>query len=483
MLFSTTSTLFLAIAAGVQHVAGLELKIDDDASIRQAAATAAEIMFLYYNNSEATSESGKRGLLNSPYYWWESGAMWGAMLDYWKLTGDTKYMSQTSDALQYQLGNNSDFMMDDQVFDTGNDDQAFWAVNALTAAEYGFPNLPAPHPPWIQVAANVFNDMQARWDTTTCGGGLQWQIFKSNANGQNYKNSISNSGFFQIAARLARFTGNTTYSEWANKVYDWESAIGLIDPQNYNVYDGSDTKINCTEINHVTWSYNVGMTIYGAAMMYDISEGTEKDTWATRVQGFVNASAAFFSYTSNATNIMFENACEQYDTCKTDQFPFKGFLARWLSKTSVLVPSTNATISTWLQASAQGAALSCSGETNSTCGERWYIAGYDGNAGPGQQMSALEVFDSLLINNIPLPLKGSSSSASSSSSTSSTLTTLSTVTSTSSTPASTTSPPATTTASTAATTSVTSGATTTTSTLNMGAIASEIAGAAASGNP
>ena len=61
----------------------------------------------------------------------------------------------------------------------------------------------------------------------------------SNA-GYDYKNSISNGGFFQIAARLARFTGNASYVEWAEKIWDWTEGIGLMS-NTYDIFDGTDT--------------------------------------------------------------------------------------------------------------------------------------------------------------------------------------------------------------------------------------------------
>lgn len=382
-------------------------------------------------------------------------------------------MNETMTAIVAQLGPANDFIMQDQVFDTGNDDQAFWGVNAMTAAEYGFPDPPAPAPSWAQIASNVFNDMAGRWNMTSCNGGLSWQIYASNVNGQNYKNSISNGGLFQIAARLARYTGNTTYSDWAEKVWDWTAGVGLIDAQNYAIYDGTDSSQNCSSVNHVQWTYNVGMFVYGAAAMSNIS--APSSPWASRVEGLVNGSNVFFSPYSNATNVMFEVACEEAGTCDTDQYAFKGFLARWLSKSSVLAPQIEGTIAPWLQTSAQAAARSCVGLGNSSCGTKWYVDGYDGTTGAGQQMSALEVFDSLLIRNAPAPLKAPPPSSSSvlpssttaATSSSSVATTLSTLT-----------PSATTSA--IAVTSPLSSATTTsaTATLGMAGLASAISSAA-----
>ena len=73
----------------------------------------------------------------------------------------------------------------------GNDDQAFWAIAALNAAEYGFPVPPGNASTiWVDLAEAVFNTMVPRWYSANCSGGLQWQVFPSNP-GWGYKNSIS----------------------------------------------------------------------------------------------------------------------------------------------------------------------------------------------------------------------------------------------------------------------------------------------------
>lgn len=137
----------------------------------------------------------------------------------------------------------------------------------MSAAERNFPNPPEGQPQWLALAQGVFNSQALRWDTESCGGGLRWQIYAFNA-GYTYKNTISNGCMFQLAARLARYTGNTTYAEWAEKIYDWTSAIGLLS-KDYQLYDGSDLTINCTELNHLQWSYNAGIYLAGSAYMYN----------------------------------------------------------------------------------------------------------------------------------------------------------------------------------------------------------------------
>lgn len=194
--------------------------------------------------------------------------MFGAMVDYWYYTGDTTYNDVTTEALLFQVGPDENYMPPNQSKSLGNDDQAFWGMAAMSAAEANFPNPPADKPQWLALALAVFNSQTVRWDTTSCGGGLKWQIFTFN-NGYNYKNSISNGCYFNLGARLAMYTGNATYAEEADKMWDWVRTVGLISDE-YFVYDGSDDTLNCTELNHIQWSYNAGVFLYGAATMWNI---------------------------------------------------------------------------------------------------------------------------------------------------------------------------------------------------------------------
>ena len=137
----------------------------------------------------------------------------------------------------------------------------------MTAAEQQLPNPPNSIS-WLDLAKNVFNDQAARWDTSTCGGGLRWQIFTFNS-GYNYKNSISTGSFFQLGARLARYTGNQTYAEWVDKSWEWETSVGLI-TSDYKVYDGTLTSTNCSDIDKLEWTYTAATFLYGSAVMYNI---------------------------------------------------------------------------------------------------------------------------------------------------------------------------------------------------------------------
>ena len=194
--------------------------------------------------------------------------MFGSLVDYWYYTGDDSYNEITTEALLFQTGPEHDYMTPNQTKTEGNDDQGFWAMAVMGAAEQKYPDPPSDQPQWLALAQAVFNRQAARWDTQFCNGGLRWQIFAFNT-GYDYKNTISNGCFFNLAARLAVYTGNQTYADWANKVYDWIEHTGLLS-EDYHFFDGAHTTLNCSDVNRVEWTYNVGVFLLGAANMYNL---------------------------------------------------------------------------------------------------------------------------------------------------------------------------------------------------------------------
>lgn len=282
-----------------------------------------------------------------------------------------------------------------------------------------FPDPPSDKPSWLSLAQAVFNLQVGRWDTTSCGGGLRWQIFAFNK-GYDYKNTISNGGFFQLAARLARYTGNQTYADWAVKSWDWlrESVVFTDD---YQIYDGAQMANNCTIPSKIQWTYNVGTMLMGAANMYnyvscspffltplhhrrpetDPFQTKGDKLWRDRVDRLLKGADTFFP----DRNIMSEVACESNQLCNNDQPSFKAYLARWMAATAQIADFTEEPIMTKLRASAIGAAAQCTGGANGrTCGRRWYQPQWDGKFGPGEQMSALSVIQANLIQKVKAPV-------------------------------------------------------------------------------
>lgn len=144
----------------------------------------------------------------------------------------------------------------------------FWGLAAITASETGFPEIEGK-PTWTSLARAVFTMQIGRWDTDECDGGITWQIHPWQA-GYTLRNSISNGGLFQLAARLGRFTRNDTYIEAAEKIWDWSEDSPLITPKrNWFVADSTSGDNNCRDSGDMQWSYNYGTYLAGAAYMYN----------------------------------------------------------------------------------------------------------------------------------------------------------------------------------------------------------------------
>lgn len=284
-------TAAMAVLLDGSLVTAVPLDVNSASSISQASSILARTLQAYYTNNQPSTPADQVGIIQvPPLYWWESGAIWGGMVDYWAYTGDETYLGDTQRALIAQIGPDRNYMPPAFRLSIGNDDQAFWALSVLSALEYGMP-APSGQPSsvWLDLATAVFNSQTPRWDTSTCGGGLRWQIYPD-MNGYEYKNTVSNGALFQIAARLARYTGQQVYVDWSNKIWDWMLQANFMDAQ-YNVYDGAQITDNCANINRIIWTYNTGLMLYGSAMLYN---HTGQDIWRERTIGLTNAAAQRF---------------------------------------------------------------------------------------------------------------------------------------------------------------------------------------------
>jgi mannan endo-1,6-alpha-mannosidase len=277
MIASTTRAVALiAGLAGVHGAAAADspYKVGTRDEILASSRTLAHDLVSLYNGNE-TGEIP--GVLGDPppsgdYYWDTAAHFWTTLIDYWKVTGDEQYNAIVTQGLQFQRGPNNDYMPPNQTRSLGNFDQCGWALAALSAAENKFPDPSGDDVPWLTLAQNVFNTQESRFrrevNSSTCGGGLRWQIPLIN-NGFNYKDSFSNGCYFTLAARLAKFTGNTTYADLATAAYDWLTAIGYIDDQ-FSIFDGAHIDTNCTDINKVQFSHTAGVVTLGAAHMLNL---------------------------------------------------------------------------------------------------------------------------------------------------------------------------------------------------------------------
>ncbi|OAA39381.1 Mannan endo-1,6-alpha-mannosidase [Metarhizium rileyi] len=404
----------LASSLLVSGLAKAQYKVDTKDNIIATSKSLARDMISFYHGNE----SGQiPGLLPGPpasgtgdYYWWEAGAMMGTYMDYWKLTGDTSYNDLVMQGMLFQVGPQKDFMPPNQTLSLGNDDQGFWGLSALLAAENKFPDPPPDQPQWLELAQAVWNTQAdpSRYDET-CNGGLRWQIPRTNA-GYDYKNTIANGIFFNMGARLARYTGNSTYAERAEKAWDWLWGVKYIDHNNWAVYDGASANDNCTDLHKTQYSYNAGVLIQGVAFMYN---HTGEEKWKTRLDSLLDACLKTFF----PKQIAYEVSCEFAlggSVCKTDMLSYKGYLVRWLAVVSQIAPHTAGKILAPLRKSGEAAAKQCTGgSTGRQCGFYWATGKFidpkvDKTSGAGEAMDALAAVSSMLISDVAPPVTNAS---------------------------------------------------------------------------
>ncbi|KXH37277.1 glycosyl hydrolase family 76 [Colletotrichum nymphaeae SA-01] len=374
--------------------------IDTREDILTTASTLAYDLMKFYEGNK-TGEIP--GILPGPpdsgegdYYWWQGGAMMGTYVDYWYYTGDESYNHVVTEGMLHQVGEGRDYMPRNHTASLGNDDQGFWGMTAMLAAENKFPDPPEDKPQWLALAQAVWTTQAdpERHDET-CGGGMRWQVPRTNT-GYDYKNTISNGCFFNIGARLARYTGNDTYARYAEQTWDWLWAVNYIDHENWRVYDGAHVPKNCTNIFKATFSYNIAVLMQGCAFL---ANHTGEQKWFDRTEALANRAIEDFF----ADGVAYEIPCEfETGRCSQDMLSFKGYVHRWMTVVTQLVPSTRDLILPVLRNSTLSAIKQCTGGASGrACGFYWNKGVFvdpavDKTSGAGEAMNVLAAVQSLL---------------------------------------------------------------------------------------
>ncbi|KAL2192439.1 glycoside hydrolase [Corynascus similis CBS 632.67] len=401
-----TQSLLLLLAGASSALAALQVNFDSASSIRAAAKDVAFDVMSYYKGNQ-TGEI--LGLLDSPppegdYYWWSNAIVWSTLIDYWRYTGDTTYNKVTAEALLAQSGPDLDhaFLPPNYTLDMGNDDQGFWALAAMQAAELDFPSPSEDEPSWLNLAKAVFEIQAARYsieeEEGECEGGLRWMLAPISS-GYDVKNTVSTAIFLNLGARLYRFTDNETYADWAAKSWDWLTSVGLIDDE-FNVYDGVRVNDDCETVSRVQFSYASGVILEAAAYMSNHSNNHKhkQKVWSERVTSLASRAMAHFF----PDGTLVERACETTKLgCPDDIQWQKGITLRSLASVATLVPELringddgDRSVAAALRTTAKSAVATCDGGLRGReCGYRWSGEAIDGQevktTGPPSELNAL----------------------------------------------------------------------------------------------
>jgi len=84
-------------------------------SIKNVSSLVARELITQYavlddKGTAVTIRGGYPGVLYPPYYWWQAGAMFGTLLDYWHYTGDDQYNGLVREGLMHQFGERNDLV-------------------------------------------------------------------------------------------------------------------------------------------------------------------------------------------------------------------------------------------------------------------------------------------------------------------------------------------------------------------------------------
>jgi mannan endo-1,6-alpha-mannosidase len=104
MKFSTTGAVLLPFAA---VVSAIELNPNDDASIKSCSQQYAKGLMSEFKYQDT-------GYFPKPHYWWESGAIWGGLIEYTQIFDDDSYVKTLQSALVKNYGPKNDVIMDDK---------------------------------------------------------------------------------------------------------------------------------------------------------------------------------------------------------------------------------------------------------------------------------------------------------------------------------------------------------------------------------
>ena len=133
----------VAVIAAATCVSAENLAIGDGGKTISTSNTLAGNLMSYYSPS-------MNGVLpTGTYPWWISAGMWDTAIHYWHYSGDDQFNANIAVGLLAQAGANQDFM---QPSATGNDDQLWWGLTCMSAAEYGLPLPSDSTSSWLQLA-------------------------------------------------------------------------------------------------------------------------------------------------------------------------------------------------------------------------------------------------------------------------------------------------------------------------------------------
>lgn len=416
-------------------------------STKQAASTLAADMLSYYRGNETGETPGLLPRFSSTggYHWYESALMWAAVLDYSHATGDSRYNALAVQGLQWQAGQNHNFMSLNYSAELYSDDQCLWATAAMLAAERNLTSPPAGQPQWIELAEEAFGTMsdEARWDDE-CGGGLRWYIlsggmgnivkdceFRPSTCGACMERPLT--GRISHLQRLllqprrptcalhgqpdvCRVGGQGVGLDGGGRAHRRVDVCRVrlnqrdqrLSRHEHDAGLGPQRRCRSRSCLHVQLREPHGPPARGrnanATCLGLQTDGDSK--WEARLSGLVDSGLETFFL----DGVAWEPACEGSGRCTASLWTYRGLLHQWYATAMQVAPLMASRAAPVLKTSAEAAVRQCTGGNDGRqCGFAWANGTYDGATGARQEMCVLSAVSSLLMASTDAPYTARSS--------------------------------------------------------------------------
>ncbi|KAI1075132.1 glycoside hydrolase family 76 protein [Whalleya microplaca] len=248
--------------------------------------------------------------------WWQSGISLQALADFMGKTGTRDYLAQAYNTVRQQRAplawwpeGGGEFRAD------STDDTGWWALALTSLYELtGDEEL-------LRIARLDEAYMFDYWNTTTCGGGLIWDVPS-----RTYHNAISNELYLQLTAKLHNLIpGDTYYLNHSLLEWDWFRASGMINAEGL-INDGLTDDAACVNNGQPVWTYNQGVVLGG---LVELWKGTGDTSYLDAARSIADAAIKSSALFPNGT---LTDPCDTAEDCEPNGTAFKGLFMRELGK-------------------------------------------------------------------------------------------------------------------------------------------------------
>ncbi|KAH8924109.1 glycoside hydrolase family 76 protein [Atractiella rhizophila] len=220
---------------------------------------------------------------------------------------------------------------------------------------------------YITAAQKIYDIIETKWDTSTCGGGVWW------SSAEDYKNAVTNELFLYISAKGYLRGFGQKYLDNAIKEWNWLSASGMRNSDGlYNDGLTSDCKNN----GQTTWIYNQGVVASGLAAL---ASATNNPSLLDQAEITLDATISHLTQ-NGILKESCDNAASSTGACNNDQKCFKGI---WMKHLQYYLdeandPARTAKYSGFIGAQESAIVHYGTGAAN-ICGSVWYAPDQGGS--------------------------------------------------------------------------------------------------------